>query len=139
MVQGSGWEYFVSAGSGLKVIQTLSVSLLPRRFSDPAFISARSADLRLSASPHMFGPLWRSGNELAQELNADEREGLAKLLAMDINDMRDTHIEAVKARQMYLTDSEKARFPFLAEVKPRPKLKPSQVMKASNKNCGKKC
>jgi inorganic pyrophosphatase len=61
-------------------------------------------------------------NEKAQELNADEREGLAKLLAMDINDMRDTHIEAIKARQLYLTDAEKARFPFLTDPKPTAKV-----------------
>jgi hypothetical protein len=52
-------------------------------------------------------------NDKAQELNADEREALAKLLAMDINDMRDTHIEAIKARQMYLTDDEKTRLSIL--------------------------
>jgi len=33
--------------------------------------------------------------------------------------MRDTHIEAVKARQMYLTDAEKSRFPFLPEPVPK--------------------
>jgi hypothetical protein len=64
-------------------------------------------------------------NELAQQLNAEEREGLEKILAMDVNDMRDTHIEAIKARQMYLTDAEKARFSFLVE-------KP--VAKVSKKN-----
>ena len=61
-------------------------------------------------------------NDKAQELNADEREGLAKLLAMDINDMRDTHIAALKARRDYLTDLEKSRFPFLLEAKPTSKV-----------------
>jgi hypothetical protein len=60
-------------------------------------------------------------NDKAQELNADEREALAKLLAMDINDMRDTHIEAIKARADYLTDETKARLPFLSEAKPAAK------------------
>jgi inorganic pyrophosphatase len=52
-------------------------------------------------------------NEKAQELNAEEREALAKLIAMDPNDMRDTHIEAIRARADYLTDETKARFDFL--------------------------
>ena len=63
-------------------------------------------------------------NDKANELNADEREHLAKLIAMDINDMRDTHIEAIKARADYLTDETKARFPFLNE-KPAVKAKKS--------------
>jgi inorganic pyrophosphatase len=61
-------------------------------------------------------------NDKALELNADERDHLAKLLAMDINDMRDTHIEAIKARADYLTDEIKARLPFLSEVKSTPKV-----------------
>ena len=61
-------------------------------------------------------------NELAQELNIEEREGLEKLLAMDVNDMRDTHISAIKARAMYLKDETKARFPFLSKVKPALKV-----------------
>jgi hypothetical protein len=64
-------------------------------------------------------------NELAQELNIEEREGLEKLLAMDVNDMRDTHISAIKARAMYLTDETKARFPFLTKPKQLNKLKKS--------------
>ncbi len=62
-------------------------------------------------------------NDLAQELNSDEREGLEKLLAMDVNDMRDTHIDAIKARTMYLKDETKARFPFLTEPKQVSKVK----------------
>jgi inorganic pyrophosphatase len=64
-------------------------------------------------------------NDKAQELNADEREALAKLIAMDINDMRDTHIEAIKARADYLTDETKARLPFLSESKQVSKVKKS--------------
>jgi len=41
---------------------------------------------------------------------------------MDPNDMRDSHVEAVKARRDYLTDAEKTRFPFLSEVKPTSKV-----------------
>jgi hypothetical protein len=44
---------------------------------------------------------------------------------MDINDMRDTHIEAIKARRDYLTDETKARFPFLSEAKQMSKVKKS--------------
>ena len=62
-------------------------------------------------------------NDLAQELNIEEREGLEKLLAMDVNDMRDTHIAAIKARAMYLTDETKARFPFLSKSKQPSKVK----------------
>ena len=62
-------------------------------------------------------------NDKAQELNIDELEGLEKLLAMDINDMRDTHIEAIKARRDYLTDAEQSRFPFLSEPKQVSKVK----------------
>jgi len=61
-------------------------------------------------------------NELAQELNDTEREGLAKILAMDVNDLLETHIAAIKARVMYLTEEAKARFPFLSEPKPASKV-----------------
>ncbi len=54
-------------------------------------------------------------NELAQELNSEERDKLAALLAKDINDLLPTQIDHIKARVMYLTDAEKARFPFLRE------------------------
>jgi len=54
-------------------------------------------------------------NEKAQELNAEEREGLAKILAMDVNDLLQTHIDHIKARIMYLTEETKARFSFLTE------------------------
>jgi inorganic pyrophosphatase len=67
-------------------------------------------------------------NDKAQELNADERKALAKLIAMDINDMRDTHIEAIKSRADYLTDLEKARFEFL--VPPEPSRKPAKQSKS---------
>lgn len=60
-------------------------------------------------------------NELAKLLNAAEREHLEKLIAMDVNDMLDSNIAALKARVMYLTDEVKARFPFLSEAKPKAK------------------
>lgn len=61
-------------------------------------------------------------NELAQELNAEEREALAKILAMDVNDLLETHIAHIKARVAYLTEETKARFPFLSEAKPASKV-----------------
>lgn len=62
-------------------------------------------------------------NDKAQELNAEEREGLTKVLAMDVNDLLETHIAHIKARVMYLTEETKARFPFISEAKPASKPK----------------